>query len=466
MKSEMTRRDFLKLSGAVGATAIAAGVLSGCSTGSSTAASSSTATAATETSAAAKEIKTILGSVAQSNFVLYDPGTGDADRSRICILKMYGSSRSADVLPDTNTVYPYAEMGYRACNCSPRTGYFIDQVQALSDVIDWLKENVEGLEKIVLWGNSRGCNLNSAYQRIAENGAATFQTDKMFKKIPDMTLTPADAIMHFDANHGFMVNVLASLASNLLDDDSVMQRDPTMDPSSEANGCNPETGEALYSDEFLQKTWKAQAERYNRLLQRAVDRQAKIDAGEGMFSDDEPFCVVMGFGNVNNYQLYEHDRRFYNSTKNAWPILHPDGTITEEVVKSLHGPQKPAANFESMSRCYNTTVSEFLYLGMHVDADEFHYDATTLYGVDDDNFSSADGNSRYISVPTLCVGRTDGSEFEVAEWIYEKSIVAKKDIVFIEGMTHGGSTNDPEKYGDVNAREEGYVDQWLLNNVL
>ncbi len=412
------------------------------------------------------EIREIVGYVKNSNFIVYDPGTGDPERSKICILKMYGSCRASDKLIDDSTVYPYAKMGYRACSCSPQTGRFVEQLPALSLVIDWIKANVEGVEKVVLWGNSRGCNLNSAYQRVAENGAATFQTEKMFKKLPDMVLTPADGIMHFDANHGFMVNILSSLAFNLLDDDSAMKRDETMDPLSAENGCDPATGAATYSDEFLRRAWRGQAARYNRLLRRAQERQAKIDAGEGMFCDDEPFCVVLGFANAKNYQLYEHDRRFYCATQKAWPVLHPDGSITTEVVHSVHVPWKPDAGFERMDRCYLTTVSEFLYLGLLVDEDAFRYDATSLYGIDDDNFSSADGCARYIHCPTLAVGRTAGSEFEVAEWIYEKSAAEKKDIIFVEGMLHGGGTREAEKYGDVNAREEAYVDRWLLENLL
>lgn len=413
-----------------------------------------------------QKITSIIGHVKGTNFVLYDPGKEDPERSKICILKMYGSTRAADALPDAE-MEAYARMGYRACNCSPQTRQFITQLPALSLVIDWIKENVEGVEKVVLWGNSRGCNLNSAYQRIAENGASTFQTSKMFKKIPDMTLTPADGIMHFDANHGYMVNLLASLATDLKDDDSVMARDPDMDPCTAENGMDTDTGSAVYSDEFLSKHFRAQAERYNRLLAKAMERQKATDEGKGMFADDEPFTVVMGFGNVNNYQVYSHDRRFYNTTKKPAKLLHPDGTVTVEVVGSLMKEGlKPVENFEDMSYSYSSTLSEFLYLGMHVDEDGFRYDASELYGVDRDNFSQADGNASFISCPTLCVGRTAGTDFLVAEWIYDASIAEKKDLVFIEGMTHGGGSSDAEKYPNVNELERNYADKWLLENVL
>ncbi|MDA8126839.1 MAG: twin-arginine translocation signal domain-containing protein [Deltaproteobacteria bacterium] len=438
----LNRRDFLKYSGVTGA-AVSAAVLGGFG---------STARAA------GPPIAEKLGSVSGANIIVYDPGAADAFRSRICILNMYGSSRSTDILPNAG-IKRFAALGYRSANCAPTNGYFIDQVQYLSNCIKWIKANISGVEKIVLWGNSRGCNLQSAYQRIAENGPATFQGPHMFLPIPNMTLTPADGIIYCDPNHGFMVNVLASLATNLVDDDSVMKRTKRLDPLTAENGYLG-NGVASYTDRFCREIWRAQAERYNRLLDKARERMHRIKAGKGMFSDDEPFCVVMGFGNVNAYQLYAHDIRFYSRTKGACKLLHNDGTITTQIVPSLRNADKDPGNFEDMSKCYNTKVSEFLYLGMHVDEHRFGYNETECFGVRwEDNFSSPNGNSRYIHCPTLAVGRTAGFEFEVAEWIYNDSVAEKKDMIFIEGMTHGGGTTPG--FPNVVTLENNYIDNWL-----
>ena len=330
---DFNRRDFLKYSGAVTGAAIPPPPFCGGT-------DISRESAATETTT----IKEILGHVNNANIVVYDPGTNDAKRSKICITNMYGSSRATDALPN-DKIKKFAAMGYRSANCAPQNGYFIDQVQYLSNCIDWIKKNIEGVEKIVLWGNSRGCNLQSAYQRIAENGAATFQGAGMFLPIPKMTLTPADGIIYCDANHGFMVNVLASLATNLVSDDSVMKRTAELDPLTAANGYLG-AGKASYTDAFCKKIWKAQAQRYNRLLNKAKDRMAIIKAGNGMFSDDEPFTVVMGFGNVNAYQLYSHDIRFFSRTKGPCKLLHKDGTISTEVVPSLRKADRDPGNFK------------------------------------------------------------------------------------------------------------------------
>ena len=322
-------------------------------------------------------IKKVLGHAGSANIVVYDPGTKDK-RSKICITMMYGSSRSTDKLLNDG-MERLAGYGYRTANCAPRTGFFLDQIQSLSACIQWIKENIEGVEKIVLWGNSRGCNVTSAYMRIAENGAATFQGPDMIEPIPDLELVPADGIIHCDANFGFMVNHMISLATNLKDDFVVGERtSPELDPVAPENGYDAETGAATYSDAFLKSMWSAQAARYNRLLGMAQERMKRIRAGKGMFSDDEPWTVVMGFGNVNTYQLYTHDIRFFSRTKRPHKLIHKDGSITEEIVPSVRSAETAPKNFESLDRGYQTKVSEYLWCGMKVDENEFHYDESEI----------------------------------------------------------------------------------------
>ncbi|MDR3332283.1 MAG: hypothetical protein LBT08_06625 [Synergistaceae bacterium] len=429
---------------------------------------------------AEKEIKEILGNVSGGNILVYDPGEDDP-RSKICIVMMYGSTRATDTLPNAG-MKRYAELGYRAANCAPQTLTFIDQVKTLDLSIKWIKANVLGVEKVVLWGNSRGCNLTSAFQRIAERPDSFVPNVSGNSKAIDIPasyktesgrFTPADGIIMCDANHGFMFNVLSSLATDLADDGtgsgpgSVMSRPKTdLNPINQANGYNPDDGSATYTPEFRKKIWKAQAERYNGLLAKAKGRWDAIQQGNGAFSDDEPFTVVMGFGNVSTYQLYTHDiSNLYSQTARPQKLLHNDGKITKEVVYSLRGPEKAqsTANMEMMDKCYNIKVSEFMYLAMDVDPETFGYDESEMYGVKGDDFSSAHLNVKYISVPTLASGRTAGTEFHIAEKVYENSIAATKDCIFIEGMTHGGGIlgNDP-KYSNVVANELNYIDDWLV----
>ncbi len=406
-------------------------------------------------------IKEIIGHAGQANILVYDPGQNDP-RSKICICMMYGSSRMTDKLQNP-FMERFAQMGYRSANCAPRNGLFISQVQWFSECQKWIRANIEGVEKIVLWGNSRGCNLTSAYQRIAENGAQTFQGPDMIMPIPDMELIPADGIIHCDANYGFMVNHMFSLASNLKDDFVIGDRtSPELDPIAPENGFDPATGRAVYNKDFARSVMKAQARRYNRLLKLAGERMDLIKAGKGMFKDDEPFTVVMGFGNVNTYQMYTHDLRFFSHTNRPQNLIHKDGSITNEIVNTVRAPKKVPDDWECIDKGFQTRVSEYLYCGMHVNEDEFYYDETGVYGVElDNNFTSAQGNAAYISCPTLAIGRTDGFEFIVAELIVDRSIADIKECIFIEGMTHGGGCNDPEKYGDVVALEYNYIDQWL-----
>ena len=285
----------------------------------------------------------------------------------------------------------------------------------------------------------------------------------MIEPIPDLELVPADGIIHCDANFGFMVNHMIALATNMKDDFVVGDRtSPELDPIAPENGYDAETGAATYSDAFLKSIWKAQAARYNRLLGMAQERMKLIKSGKGMFSDDEPWTVVMGFGNVNTYQLYTHDIRFFSRTKRPHKLIHKDGSITEEIVPSVRSAELAPKHFGSLDQGYQTKVSEYLWCGMKVDENEFHYDESELYGVDlEHNLTCAHGNAAYISCPTLAIGRTDGFEFVAAEWIYDRSKAQKKDCVFVEGMTHSGGCNDKDKYGDVVKLENNYIDKWL-----
>ncbi|MDR3332282.1 MAG: hypothetical protein LBT08_06620 [Synergistaceae bacterium] len=432
---------------------------------------------------AAAEIKEIIGNVSRGNIVVYDPGQ-DNPRSKICILMSYGSGRATDTLPNAG-MKRLADLGYRTANCAPTVLTFIDQVKVLDLAVKWIKANVPGVEYVVLWGNSRGCNLISAFQRIAERPDSytpdvTGNTKAIdipaSYKTGDGRFTPADGIIMADPNHGFMFNLLTVLATNLADDGtgpgigSAMSRpDDTLDPSNPANGYNPDDGSATYTPEFRKKIWKAQAERYNGLLAKAKARWDAIQQGYGMFSDDEPFTVVMGFGLAaeNNYQLYIHDLSLFSNTEKPRKLLHNGGDITtEEVVYSLRHPAKAqsAANMVMMDKCYFSTVSELLYLALDVDPNTFSYDETKVYGVTGDDFSSAQSNARYIEKPILAIGRTAGTEFHVAEWVYEacKDNNTKNDCIFIEGMTHGGGIldNNPA-YSNVVTNENNYIDTWL-----
>ena len=69
--------------------------------------------------------------------------------------------------------------------------------------------------------------------------------------------------------------------------------DPDLDPFNPANGYSPD-GDLSYSDEFRERYFKAQAVRMNRLVDMALEKLRRMEAGEGVYPDDDIFLVRRG----------------------------------------------------------------------------------------------------------------------------------------------------------------------------
>ena len=70
---------------------------------------------------------------------------------------------------------------------------------------------------------------------------------------------------------------------------------PDLDPFNPKNGYNPK-GSSSYSDEFKKKYFRAQAERMNRLIDKALAMQRQMKEGKYIYPDDDVFLVVRGDG--------------------------------------------------------------------------------------------------------------------------------------------------------------------------
>ena len=91
-----------------------------------------------------------------------------------------------------------------------------------------------------------------------------------------------------DAHPGISVNTMRSLNPAVLDENDPSKIDASLDPFDPKNGFNP-NGQSVYTQEFMDRYFKAQAARMNRLIDKALARKAAIKAGKGLASDDEAF---------------------------------------------------------------------------------------------------------------------------------------------------------------------------------
>lgn len=396
--------------------------------------------------------------------VLYEPVT-PAEKSQIGILLMHSD---ANYLAFSAGI-EMARRGYRVlcANVSDTKSTLDDKILDAKLAFDFLK-GYSGIEKVVLLGHSGGATLMSAYQAIAENGVEIFQGDEKIIKASDdlVDLVAADGVMMLDANWGNAPMTLFSIDPAVVDEDDALTLDPELNLFNPDNGFAP--GGSTYSDEFVQGFFEGQRARNERLIDAALARLELIDSSQGKYIDDESMDIPGTSQMRMNNKLYPQDIRFMAQTRNAWPLLHGDGSVTTEIVRSLRAPTNDTSLTSSFSDgALWTTVRAFLSTSAIRTTEEYGYDADTVRGIDWSScYSCPPGNIQYISVPLLAMGMTASWEYLAVETIYENSPASDKTIAFVEGAEHMFNTATdleeyPGQFGDTLKTTCDYVDSWL-----
>ncbi|NTV89559.1 MAG: alpha/beta hydrolase, partial [Clostridiales bacterium] len=278
--------------------------------------------------------------------------------------------------------------------------------------VDYLRK-YPGIKKVLLNGHSGGATLMTAYQNLAENGAAAFQGPDKIIKCSDYLdgLPAADGVMLLDANYGNAAMTLFSLDPGITNETGFLDYDWSYDTFDPANGYDPNG--STYSDEFVRKFLKGQGDRLNRLIDKALERLALIESGKGNFLDDEPFIVPGGVLIRPNNKLFLQDIRFLSHTKGQWPLIHKDGSITHQVVPSVRKPceGKNITGYHNLASLV-TTVRTFLKSYSVRTTPDFGYNEDSVYGVEwTSGYSNPSGNATGISVPLLMMGMTGSHEY-------------------------------------------------------
>ncbi|MDR1060230.1 MAG: alpha/beta hydrolase [Clostridiales bacterium] len=335
----------------------------------------------------------------------------------------------------------------------------------ISDAVSYMKR-YPGVEKAVGLSWSGGCTTLSAYQAIAEHGVAVFKTDGMLIPCSDIgELTPADGVIFLDSNWGNGAMTLFSL-DPAVPETGGLPLDPELDMYNPANGFDPNG--SRYGDDFIRKFQKAQAGRMNRLIDRALERVAAIDAGKGHYIDDEPLVIPGGAQFAPYNKLFPHDVRLLSHTKEAYALLHADGTETREVIHTARlprGGRNASGYYKQTARV--TSVKDFLKTCAIRAAAEFSYSQDAVTGLEWDTcYTCTTGNVKRVSCPALVMGMTGNYEFLAAEEIYRRLASADKTIAFVEGANHDFTPNKAAEktqgqFGDTVKTVFDYVDRWL-----
>ncbi|MDO4345738.1 MAG: alpha/beta hydrolase, partial [Eubacteriales bacterium] len=169
-----------------------------------------------------------------------------------------------------------------------------------------------------------------------------------------------------------------------------------------------------------------------------------------------------------NNKLYAQDIRLMSRTQRPYLLLHPDGSRTTEIIRSLRGPENP----ESLTGSFwegARFLSVKTYLNSYAvrTSDHYGFDEDHLWGVEwDSTYNCPPGNVAHVKAPTLVMGMTAGWEFLASETIYDMSASEDKTIAFVEGATHKFTpAKHLEKYdgefGDTMKTLHDYLDEWL-----
>ncbi len=313
-------------------------------------------------------------------------------------------------------------------------------VPAIAAAVQYLRSQPT-IKKVLLFGHSMGAPMMAFYQNVAENGMGVCTGPE--KIIPCVTtnllgLPAADGIILFDSHLG------ESLATFTYVDPAVInntlgQRDPTLDMFSAANGYNAATNGAFYTDAFVQSFLAAQAARNALLISQAQNllAQERTVAGDPTkMGDDIPFTVV----GASAARIWQPDVNLLACTQQPIIFLSQSGRRPMQLGCSVRPPSGAATSGLSASSTLNVNVH--IWLGAHALRTKGPYSQTNndLTGIDyTSTATSSVGNITGVSKPMLILANSGHYFLRPDEIVYQAARMADKTFAIEEGAVHGGT---------------------------
>lgn len=326
-------------------------------------------------------------------------------------------------------------------------------------VVDYARAQ-PGITRVILLGHSGGSPMMSLYQAIAENGKSVCERPEMFTTCADEDygeLVPADAMVFPDAHPGNPVQALRSLNPSVTIVDGVKTVIPELDLYSPANGYNPH-GSSHYSQEFIDRYYRAQSERMNELIAYVQNKQELIAQGEYAYNDDD-YIMLPGGNAVITHAAPDLVPELL-STKNPTKFMRNDGTIVTQMVRSVMvADEDLAAGAESLDGTAVYRLSTFMSSVAIRSRDSL---------IDIDYCSSINSTVCFvadISVPTVFLAMGGYKFIRDHEIMYGRSGAEDKDFVVIEGALHGYNPctrceTTPGQYSNSTKNTFDYIRDW------
>jgi pimeloyl-ACP methyl ester carboxylesterase len=299
-----------------------------------------------------------------------------------------------------------------------------------------------GISKVVLFGHSGGGPLMALYQAVAENGPAYCKGENKLSECGDdlAGLVPADGIIFADAHPGNSINTLRGLNPAVANENNPPDAPlvPDLDPFDPKNGFNP-NGPSSYSAAFQARYFKAQADRMNALIDIARAKLERMKRNDYPYPDDDILIIPRG-GNPGagpgaSAALFvaEPDIAAVNATARPERLLRNDGTIAQEMIKSVFvaNPKLARDNLRFRSGTKVYTLRSFLSAQA----------IRARNSMDDIDYCSSNNSTvcavQSISAPVLFAAMGAHYFIRDNERHYDMAHSKDKDFIVIEGAVHG-----------------------------
>lgn len=396
--------------------------------------------------------------------VIYQP-IEKSEKSSTAIVVMHSNQDYMDFIANKEL----SQRGYTVLATVPGGNTITSKMQNVRKCVEYLRKQPD-IQKILLLGHSGGATIMTAYQLVAEQGASVLK-DKLYPDNPEFleNLPQADGMILLDANWGLSTVMLNSIDPNVSSEEKGTGLKTKYRLEDTTVGYNPE-GKSDYDEAFLKSYMRAQRDRFVRLVDKAQERLNVIEKGKGKFSDDEPF-VVPAANSVRFYnKLYPQDTDLLSHTEAQWPLIHKDGSVTIETIRSVRAPMKALPGGTNLGDAQNTTVRGFLSTYAITVDEDYRITETGMEGIHwNSNINTPIGNVEGISIPLLCMGMTGSWEYLAAEHIYNHALSKDKSLAFVEGAGHmfnpdkGAEKYNGADYGNTVKLLFDYVDVWLTD---
>ena len=388
---------------------------------------------------------------------LYTPDSGPAPS--IAFLTIHRTSNFMSLIATREL----AARGFMVLGMNPRSDNneaivnFENVALDIKQGIDFLRRQ-PGIQKVILIGHSGGGPATTFYQATAEKGVAYCNAPQKLTRCSEQfaNLPKADGMLLLDAHPGNTVNTMRSLDPSVMDEADPSKIDSSLDPFDPKNGFNP-NGQSTYSPDFMKRYFKGQADRMNRLIDKALALREKVRAGQGATTDDAPFIAYRARARLMDFSMSVHP-----GTIEPRKLIRNDGSVSTQVIQSVRAPVVESAKA-------NRTLSNgtlFLTLTSFLSANAIR----AKDSIDDIDWCTSNNSTpcalKEISVPILIMAMGGHYFIRDNEIHYEVAASKDKDYVVVEGAVHGMTPCEPcskvtgQSYSNATKNLYDYVANW------